>query len=386
VLAEQVSTGKVGGIAASVVRADGTGLYSGTAGVADPERRNAITAQSLFRLASMTKPLTSVAIMTLVEDGKVELDAPLSRYLPEFRNLRVALPNGHHARPTREPTIRDALRHMAGFSYVFINQPLVVGAYRGLGVDDGLGAPTRSTRDNMARLARAPLMAQPGSTWHYSLATDVLGAVVERVTGGTLERYVRDRIAGPLRLDSLVFVVPETMRERMVTALHPVDGTLRPIRASERIAYALTRGSWSADPERAFSPRAYNSGGAGATSTLGDYVRFTRMLLNGGELEGVRILKAETVAEMTKPQTGGQAIPLRGPGYDFGYGFSVVTDSQAARTGQPVGTYSWGGIYGTGFFIDPVNKLAIVVMTQTATNGGPAANAVREAFYRHYRP
>jgi CubicO group peptidase (beta-lactamase class C family) len=205
--------------------------------------------------------------------------------------------------------------------------------------------------------------------------------VVERVTGRPLDGYIQQRIAGPLRLTSFAFHVPEAQRGRMVTAVQPVEGGLRPIRSGERIPYPLSRGTWVSDPERAFSRIAYPSGGAGATATIGDYARFTRMLLNGGELDGVRILKPETVAEMTRGQTGGLPVNLRGPGYDFGYGFSVVSDPAAAKTRQPVGTYGWGGIYGTGFFVDPVNRLATIVMTQTATNGGAAANEVREAFY-----
>jgi CubicO group peptidase (beta-lactamase class C family) len=347
-------------------------LYQGFAGGTNPD--------SLFRLASMTKPVTSVAVMTLVEDGKLRLDDPLARYLPEFRSLRVREADGRLV-PARQPTIRDLLRHMAGFSYGFLNVPGIVEAYAREGVDDGLAAPTRTTRENMRRLARAPLQAQPGTLWAYSLATDVLGAVIERVTGKPLDAYVQERIAGPLRMTGFAFHVPESSRPRMVAAMQPTDGGLRPIRPGERVPYPLTRGTWVSDPERAFSRTAYPSGGAGATASLGDYARFTRMLLNGGELDGVRILKPETVALMTRGQTGGLPVNLRGSGYDFGYGFSVVTDPAAAKTRQPAGTYGWGGIYGTGVFIDPANRLATIVMTQTATNGGAAANEVREAFY-----
>ena len=376
-LRQQVEGGKVAAISAMVVRADGEVLYQGFAG--------GTTADSLFRLASMTKPFTSVAVMTLVEDGKLRLDDPLAKILPEFRTLRVREANGRLV-AARQPTIRDLLRHMAGFSYSFLNVPGIVEAYAREGVDDGLAAPDRTTRDNMRRLARAPLQAQPGTLWAYSLATDVLGAVVERVGGRPLDAYIQERIAGPLRLTSFAFHVPEASRPRMVAAMQPTESGLRSIRPGERVPYPLTRGSWVSDPERAFSRTAYPSGGAGATASLGDYARFARMLLNGGELDGVRILKPETVAMMTQGQTGGLPVTLRGPGYDFGYGFSVVTDPAAAKTRQPAGTYGWGGIYGTGFFVDPANRLATIVMTQTATNGGAAANEVREAFYGTMTP
>ncbi|UFN46996.1 beta-lactamase family protein [Roseomonas sp. OT10] len=381
-LRREVESGKVGAISALVVAADGTVLYQGAAGPREPGGAEPVGPDSLFRLASMTKPVTSVAVMQLVEQGKVRLDDPVGRWLPEFRRLRVVVEGGRTVPAQRQPTVRDLLRHTSGLSYTFLNVPGVVEEYRRLGVDDGLAAPDRGLWDNMRRLSRAPLAIQPGSGWRYSLSTDVLGAVVEKASGLPLDRYVAQNIAGPLGLRSLAFRVPDSERGRMVTALYPdAAGVLRPMASPQVVPYPFSGGTWTADPNRAFSDRAYPSGGAGATATIGDYARFTRMLLNGGELDGVRLLKPETVAEMTRPQTGGFPVNLRGPGYDFGYGFSVVTDPAAAKTLQPQGTYGWGGIYGTGFFVDPVNRLSIVVMTQTGVNGGAAANAVREAFY-----
>lgn len=385
-LRRQVESGKVGAISALVVREDGAVLYSGSAGPREPGGTGPISPDSLFRLASMTKPVTSVAVMQLVEQGKVGLDDPVGRWLPEFRRLRVVAPEGAAAGRTvpaqRQPTVRDLLRHTSGLSYTFLNKPGVADAYRRLGVDDGLAAPQRTLRDNMRRLAQAPLVMQPGSAWHYSLATDVLGAIVERASGQPLDAYVANNIAGPLGLRSFAFRVPEAARPRMVTALYPdASGALRPMASPQVVPYPFSGGTWTADPDRAFSNTAYPSGGAGATATIGDYARFARMLLNGGELDGVRILKPETVAEMTRPQTGGFPVDLRGPGYDFGYGFSVLTDPAAAKTKQGMGTYGWGGIYGTGFFVDPTNRIVTVVMTQTGVNGGPAANEVREAVY-----
>ena len=383
-LRQQVESGKVGAIAALVVAADGTVLYQGAAGPREPGGREPVGPDSLFRLASMTKPITSVAVMQLVERGKVGLDDPVGRWLPEFRRLRVVTAEDPRRTvpATRQPTVRDLLRHTSGLSYTFLNIPGVVEEYRRLGVDDGLAAPDRGLWDNMRRLSRAPLAVQPGSAWRYSLSTDVLGAVVEKASGLPLDRYVAQNIAGPLGLRSLAFRVPDSERGRMVTALYPdAAGVLRPMASPQVVPYPLSGGTWTADPNRAFSDRAYPSGGAGATATIGDYARFARMLLNGGTLDGVTILKPETVAEMVRPQTGGHAINLRGAGNDFGFGFSVVTDSAAAKTLQPAGSYGWGGIYGTGFVVDPVNRLVFVAMTQTGVNGGPATNAVREAFY-----
>jgi CubicO group peptidase (beta-lactamase class C family) len=378
VVAEQ----RVSGIVAMVVRPDGEVLYQGAAGRRDPAAAEPIGPNHLFRLASMTKPFTSVAIMQLVEQGRLGLDDPLSRHLPVFANLRVLREGGGTEPAAREPTIRDLLRHTSGLSYTFLNLPGVVEEYRRLGVDDGLAAPDRALDDNMARLAQAPLAIQPGSAWRYSLATDVLGAVVTKVTGQPLDAYLIEHVARPLKLESFTFRVAASERPRMVVPVYPEDGSgLRPMASPQVVPYPLSRGTWTADPERAYSQAAYPSGGAGATATIGDYARFARMLLNGGELDGVRILRAETVAQMRAPQTGGMAINLRGPGNDFGFGFAVVTDPAAANTRQAVGTFSWGGIYGTGFWVDPVNRIAIVVMTQTGVNGGVVAGEVREAVY-----
>ncbi|WP_431282158.1 serine hydrolase domain-containing protein [Humitalea sp. 24SJ18S-53] len=381
-LQKAVADSRVSAITALVVRADGEVLYQGAAGRRDPAAAEPVAANQLFRLASMTKPFTSVAVMQLIEQGRLNLDDPLSRHLPAFANLRVVREGGATEPAAREPTIRDLLRHTSGLSYTFLNLPGVVEEYRRLGVDDGLAQPDRALDDNMARLAQAPLAVQPGSAWRYSLSTDVLGAVVTKVTGQPLDAYLREHVAAPLRLDSFTFRVAGAERPRMVVPVFPEDGRgLIPMASPQTVPYPLSRGTWTADPERAFSATAYPSGGAGATATIGDYARFARMLLNEGALDGARILRAETVAAMRAPQTGGMAINLRGPGNDFGFGFAVVTDPAAANTRQPVGTYSWGGIYGTGFWVDPVNRIAIVVMTQTGVNGGVVAGEVREAVY-----
>ncbi|HYZ33885.1 MAG TPA: serine hydrolase domain-containing protein [Crenalkalicoccus sp.] len=338
-LKRTVAEQRVSGIVALVVRADGEVLYQGAAGRRDPAAAEPIGPDQLFRLASMTKPFTSVAVMQLVEQGRLNLDDPLSRHLPVFANLRVVREGGGTEPATREPTIRDLLRHTSGFSYNFLNIPGVVEDYRRLGVDDGLAAPDRTLDDNMARLAQAPLAVQPGSAWRYSLSTDVLGAVVTKVTGQSLDAYLIEHVARPLRLESFTFHVAPSERPRMVVPVYPEEGRgLLPMASPQVVPYPLSGGTWTADPERAFSSTAYPSGGAGATATIGDFARFARMLLNGGELDGARILRAETVAQMRAPQTGGMAINLRGPGNDFGFGFAVVTDPAAANTRQPVGT------------------------------------------------
>jgi CubicO group peptidase (beta-lactamase class C family) len=375
------------GIAVLILQ-DGSPVYSRSMGAREPAGGTPIAADDMFRLASMTKAVTSVAIMILVEESRIGLDDPVSRYLPEFSSLKVlAADAGTETAASRPPTIRELLTHTSGLSYNFMNRQRVVDAYREARITDGLDQPDVATAEAMKRLASAPLAFQPGTSWHYSLATDVLGAVVEKVTGSTLGAFVTERIARPLRIESWVFNAPEAMRPRFVPVTRPaqVTGALATgfvaVPTAEDVPFPPTKGTASLDPNRVFAPTAYHSGGAGMSGTLGDYARFLQMLLNGGQLDGARILRAETVQQMTQNATSDMPT-LRGPGWGFGLGFGVVTDPIAAKTGLPAGSYGWGGIYGTQFWIDPTNRVVGVVMTQTAIIGsGPIANAVREAFY-----
>ena len=184
-------------------------MYSRSMGVREVGGTAPIGEDDMFRLASMTKAVTSVATMILVEEGQIGLDDPVSRFLPEFSNLRVRGPDGTEVAANRSPTIRELLSHTAGLSYNFINNPRLVDAYREARVTDGLDQPEVTTAEAMRRLASAPLGYQPGTSWEYSLATDVLGAVIEKVTGGTLGAFVTERIAKPLRIESWAFNAPE---------------------------------------------------------------------------------------------------------------------------------------------------------------------------------
>jgi CubicO group peptidase (beta-lactamase class C family) len=383
-LRRQVKERRAVGIAAQVVRRNGEVIYAGATGLRDPAANDPIRQDTLFRLASMTKPLTAVAVLMLVEAGRIALDDPVGRFAPEFATPLVQVRPGSIAPASRVPTIRDLLRHTSGLSYRFMNVPGIVEAYERLGVDDGMAAPDLALSENLRRLSRAPLQAQPGTRWGYGLSFDVLGAVVERVADQSLESFIRERIAAPLGLASLAFHVPPEGRRRMARAMmldKLDDRGLRPISGDEGVSFPVTNGRIICDPERAFSLSAYPSGGSGATSTLGDYVRFARLLLNAGVLDGVRLLRAQTVAAMSSPQTSDLPINLAGPGYDFGYGVAVLTDPAAAKTRQPRGAYGWSGVYGTGFSIDPASGLAAVVMTQTAVEGMLIADEFVRAFY-----
>jgi CubicO group peptidase (beta-lactamase class C family) len=373
------------GIVALILQ-NGRPVYSRSVGVREVGSAELIGDNDMFRLASMTKAVTSVAAMILVEQGKIGLDDPVSRFLPEFAKLQVRGPDGTEGPASRPPTIRELLSHTAGFSYNFINNPRLIDAYREARVTDGLGEPEVTTAEAMRRLASVPLGYQPGTRWEYSLATDVLGAVIEQVTGASLEGFVIERIAKPLSIRSFVFNAPETVRSRFVQVTRPAQLTFAlgtgyfPVMGPEAVPFPPTKGTAKFDPNRAFSPTAYNSGGGGMSGTIGDYARFLQMLLNEGELDGVRVLRAETVREMTQNATGN--MPTGRPGWGFTLGFGIVTDPAAAKSRLPAGSYGWGGFYGTQFWIDPINRVVGLVMTQTLIIGSSSiSNPIRELFY-----
>jgi len=366
---------------------DGRPVYSRSVGVREVASTALIGESDMFRLASMTKAVTSVAAMILIEQGKIGLDDPVSRFLPEFAKLQVRGSDGTEGPASRPPTIRELLTHTAGFSYNFINNPRLVDAYREARVTDGLDQPDVTTAEAMRRLASVPLGYQPGTGWEYSLATDVLGAVIEKVTGDSLGAFVTEQIAKPLRIQSFVFNAPESIRSRFVQVSRPaqVTGALGtgyvPVAGFEAVPFPATKGTANLDPNRAFFPTAYNSGGAGMSGTIGDYARFVQMLLNEGELDGARVLRADSVRQMTQNATGNMPT-LRGPGWGFTLGFGILIDPAAAKSRLPAGSYGWGGIYGTQFWVDPTNRVVGLVMTQTAIIGsGAISNPIREAFY-----
>jgi CubicO group peptidase (beta-lactamase class C family) len=323
--------------------------YSRSVGVREVGSTALIGESDMFRLASMTKAVTSVATMILIEQGKIGLDDPVSRFLPEFAKLRVRGSDGTEGPASRPPTIRELLTHTAGFSYNFINNPRLVDAYREARVTDGLDQPDVTTAEAMRRLASVPL-----GCWEYSLATDVLGAVIEKVTGDTLEAFVTERIAKPLRIESFVFNAPESLRSRFVQVTRPaqVTGALGtgyvPVVGPEAVPFPATKGTANLDSNRTFSPTAYNSGGAGMSGTVGDYARFLQMLLNEGELNGVRVLRADTVRQMTQNATGNMPT-LRGPGWGYTLGFGILINPAAANAGFPLAAMAGAASMGLSF-------------------------------------
>ncbi len=347
-------------------------------GFQDVERGIPMRPDTIFRIASMSKPITSVAIMMLFEEGKLQLTDPVSRYIPAFREMRVATADGQTVPARRQITIRDLLTHRSGLSYGFLNSGPVGNAYRTGGVTDGLSVTTDTLAQGIDKLAAQPLMSQPGEAWNYSLSTDVLGRVVEVVSGQPFDVFLRERIFTPLGMADTGFVVPDGKWDRFATLYSP-DGAngIRPMKDPETFGNAVM------SPVAYYKPgKAYFSGGAGLTSTAADYAKFAQMLLNGGELDGVRLLGPKTLQLMTMSHTAD--LPsggVMGAGNNWGLGFRVTVDVAATQTAGSNGMYGWIGIYGTTFWVDPVEHLVAVMMVQRYP-GSPAGAAFQPLVYQ----
>ena len=328
------------------------------------ESGGAIDEGSLFRIASMTKPITSVAFMQLVEDGLVAVDTPVHHVLPEFKGLGVYNGGGagvpFQAKPTAEPMrMLDLLRHTSGLTYGFQNRSNVDAAYRREKLGEWHGGD--DLNGFIGKLAQLPLEFSPGEAWNYSVSTDVLGAVVERVSGRALDAYFRERIFAPLGMDDTFFEVPGDKVARLTDAyaFHPAKGRVMYDRGAES--------SWAKRPNLL-------SGGGGLVSTALDYHRFCQMCANGGTLDGARVIGRKTLDLMRMNHLPNKAdlasmskslfSETQNAGTGFGLGFAVVQD--VARTMMPgsVGEYYWGGMFSTAFFIDPVERLHMAFMTQ----------------------
>ena len=362
-----------GGIVTLIAR-EGRTVDLRAYGFQDVEKSTPMKTDAIFRIASMTKPITSVAIMMLFEEGKLFLTDPVSKFIPAFKGAMVMEGVGAEAKPVaarRAISIRDLLAHKSGITYGFLNGGAVGASYRKEGVTDGLTSTPLTLEENINKLAAQPLVAQPGAAFNYSLSTDVLSRVVEVVSGQPFNVFVRDRILKPLKMNDTDFTVPESKWPRFVTVYSPDGkGGIRPMTDPE--AFGNTHMSpWALYKEG----RTYFSGGAGLASTASDYARFANMLLNGGVLDGARLLSPKTIELMTRSHTSELAPPLQllGPGVNFGLGFRVVTDLAQTQTLGSDGLYGWSGIYGTNFWVDPKEKLVAVLMVQRYPGSAVAA-------------
>jgi CubicO group peptidase (beta-lactamase class C family) len=327
-------------------------------GVQAPGSDTPMSAETIFPICSMTKPIVSVAAMMLVEEGMLSLDDPVAKYIPELADARVLEDGG--TRPVATPiTVRHLLSHTSGIVYSFLHAGSPIAAAH---AEAGLGAapPAGASTQDFARLvASAPLLSDPGVVWNYGYSVDVLGAVVEVATGQSLEAALKARIFDPLGMTDTAFVQPEENRARLASS-----------------------GAAFCSPEP-FTPTTYFSGGGGLTSTAADYLRFASMLVNDGELDGVRIIKPETLDLMATdiaPQGSASSPFWPGEGMGFGLGFSVVVDEAARPEGQ--GTIAWWGFEGTHFWVDRKNDVLAVFLALHPADALPAAALERQARVR----
>jgi CubicO group peptidase (beta-lactamase class C family) len=366
VLEEAVAARKVSGVATLVARR-GRVVHLAAVGRRDVEADMPMEASTLFRLASMSKPITCAGVMVLVEEGKIGLDDPVAKFLPEFGSMTVAVrePSGATvAVPAQRPvTIRHLLTHTSGLSYRFSGHPLVGPFYAEAGIVDGLAEAQGTIGDNAKRLARLPLCFQPGSGWEYGLSDDVLGRVIEVVSGRTFDQFLRERLFTPLKMDDTYFLVPPAKRNRLAALYTPAEDNT--IRRMPTAPLQLGTLYFSANVPT-FDTGTYYSGGAGLTSTITDYARFLQMILNKGELDGVRVLKAATVEAMTSNQVGDLTIPAWGFGDGYGFGFGVIREASRDKDRAGAGALAWAGYFHTYFWVDVKHKMIGIIMAQLA--------------------
>ncbi|MFS2068360.1 serine hydrolase domain-containing protein [Pseudomonas sp. CT11-2] len=350
-----------------VVARNGETVYRRAAGFMDREAGQVMQEDAIFRLSSITKPFVAAAAMRFVELGVIALDQPVTRWLPDFR---PALGDG--SRP--EITLHQLLAHTSGLGYRFSEAE--GSTYHRLDISDGLDQPGLALDENLRRLGEAPLAYPPGTAWRYSLGLDVLGAVLEAAASKSLPEIVLEHVTEPLGLSDTGFVVTDP--ERLAAAYAQAPGS--PERMAGTVAVPLWQGAVRFAPDRILNPESYASGGAGMAGTADDILIFLEAIRNGG----APILKSETVAIMMRDQVGPQAA-TQGPGWGFGYGWAVLSDPRLASTPQAKGTLQWGGVYGHTWFIDPVNQLSVVALTNTAFEGmvGQFVNDLRDAIYGH---
>ncbi|HEY8520560.1 MAG TPA: serine hydrolase domain-containing protein [Gammaproteobacteria bacterium] len=353
-----VADGQLAGTVTLVARR-GKVAYFEAAGFRDREARAPMHTDTIFRIASQTKAIVSVGAMMLVEEGKLALSDPVGDFLPEFKKTKVAVPGAGRdytvvdaARPI---TIRDLLTHTSGFGY---GTGVGGDRWRAAGIQSWYFANRKEPiRQTVARMASLPAEAQPGERWIYGYNTDILGAVIEVVSGMPLDRYLEERIFTPLGMTDTHFYLPPAKRDRLAAVYS---------RRENGIARAPDAGQVG-QGEYVDGPRVSFSGGAGLVSTAADYARFLQMLLNGGELDGRRLLSRKTVELMTVDHLGDVAFR---PGEGFGLGFAVVEDVGARGTPGSVGEFGWGGAYHTTYWVDPREELVVVYLTQLLPSNG----------------
>lgn len=349
-----------------LIARDGEVVHFSHQGAAREGSEKPIDASSMFRIASMTKPVTSIAFMMLLEEGKVGLDTPVHHVLPEFKGIGVY--NGGGAgvpfltrAPSEPMRMIDLLRHTSGLTYSFQNRTNVDAAYREGAIEEWWG--DHGLDGFIEALSKIPIEFSPGGAWNYSVSTDVLGAVIERVSGQPLDRFFEERIFAPLGMGDTGFTVPVEKVDRLTDCWAMAPGKGRIL--------------WDSGAETRWTQRPNNiSGGGGLVSTALDYHRFCQMLINGGSLDGAQIVGRKTIDLMTRNHLPGGAdlasmskslfSEVTYSGVGFGLGFAVTLDPARTMIPGSAGEYNWGGMFSTGFFVDPAERLTMVFMTQVS--------------------
>jgi CubicO group peptidase (beta-lactamase class C family) len=373
-LKNEVAGNKIPG-AVMMIQRNGKTVYFGTFGVRDPGTEQPMTSDSIFRIYSMSKPITTVAAMMLVEEGKLQLDDPLSKYIPAFANVKVGVEKKDEdgrmvldTVPAKRPiTIQDLMRHTSGITYGFFGEGMVKKAY----VDAHLFSGDVDNAEFAERIAKLPLAYQPGTTWDYSHSVDILGRVIEVVSGKSLYQFEKERLLDPLGMKDTAFYVTDPAKKSLVAEPFPNDRTI----GNDAVMN---------DPREV---QKWESGGGGMVSTIGDYARFAQMVLNGGTLEGRRYLSPKTVAYMGSNHIGpGSGVTpgpyyLPGPGFGFGLGFAVRTEAGVSPAEGSVGEMNWSGAGGTTFWVDPKENMFVVFMAQTVSQRGRLRVALKNIVY-----
>lgn len=380
----EVDKGAIPG-AVVVVGRNGRIVYRQAVGYQDREKKIAMKADAIFRIFSMTKPIASVAVMMLAEEGKIDVMAPVAQYLPEFKDVKVGVEKMDPAsgKPTLElepathlMTVQDLLRHTSGLVYGPFGNSLVHQAYNQANLFD----PGQTLAEFVTKIAKLPLAHQPGTVWEYGMSVDVLGRIVEVVSGMTFDRFIEERITKPLGMRETAFYLNAPQFSRLAQMqVDPTTGKRPNFGNTDDLTQEKVK---------------WFSGGGGMLSTASDYSRFCQMLVNGGELDGVRLLSPKTLAVMTSDQVPPHAsrvsqmeitqdlTPVPELGQSFGLGFAVRTSTGHSAVSGSVGDYFWAGAAGTYFWADPQEKLYAVMMLQMPfVEGGTYRRALREIVY-----
>ena len=371
-LRDESAKNVIPGAVLMIVR-NGKIAYFESVGLLDPETKAPMTKDAIFRIYSMSKPITSVAVMMLAEQGKLTLDEPIAKYIPAFKDVKVGVeskredgnPKLDLTAANKPITIQDLLRHTSGLTYGIFGNTMVKKAYLNPHVFDY----ATDNAEFAERIAKLPLASQPGTTWDYSHSTDVLGRLVEAVSGKSLYQFEKENILEPLGMTDTSFYVADKAKHARIAEPFPNDRAIG-IDASFNDPRVVQK---------------WESGGGGMVGTVADYARFLTMLINGGTLDGKRYLGPKTIAYMTSDHLGSAVTPgplyLPGAGYGFGLGFAVRKDTGVAGTPGSVGDYNWGGAGGTYFWVDPKENMFVIFAMQSPRNRAPFRLVLRNLVY-----